>query len=108
MHRATGPAQPLKRAPGWLKRPVGATFGFGGKLVAFSNSARQLQTGEVVETGQISISQVGIARQGVSMHGLSLCSTVGCAGVNHRERGWQGMALYSRPHLPWLPRDPSM
>lgn len=28
----------LKRAPKWLRRPVGATFGFGGKLVQFSHA----------------------------------------------------------------------
>ncbi|TGZ82197.1 hypothetical protein EX30DRAFT_305569 [Ascodesmis nigricans] len=27
----------LKQSPRWLKRPAGATFGFGGKLVSFSN-----------------------------------------------------------------------
>lgn len=26
----------LRKAPKWLKRPVGATFGFGGKLVSFA------------------------------------------------------------------------
>jgi protein transport protein SEC31 len=29
----------LKQTPNWLKRPVGATFGFGGKLVSFTHSA---------------------------------------------------------------------
>lgn len=29
----------LKQTPMWLKRPVGATFGFGGKLVSFSSAA---------------------------------------------------------------------
>ena len=32
--QSTGPRAPMKRAPNWLKRPCGATFGFGGKLVA--------------------------------------------------------------------------
>ena len=29
----------LKQAPKWLRRPIGATFGFGGKLLVFSNKA---------------------------------------------------------------------
>ena len=29
----------LKQTPKWFKRPVGATFGFGGKLVSFSSTA---------------------------------------------------------------------
>ena len=32
--QSVGPTMPMKRAPNWLKRPCGATFGFGGKLVA--------------------------------------------------------------------------
>tara|TARA_Y100001954_G_scaffold207869_1_gene231743 strand:+ start:555 stop:4292 length:3738 start_codon:yes stop_codon:yes gene_type:complete len=32
--QSSGPKVPMKRAPNWLKRPCGATFGFGGKLVA--------------------------------------------------------------------------
>ena len=27
----------VPQAPQWMKRPAGATFGFGGKLVSFSN-----------------------------------------------------------------------
>ncbi len=32
--QSAGPTMPMKRAPNWLRRPCGATFGFGGKLVA--------------------------------------------------------------------------
>lgn len=32
-----GPSFDLKKAPKWLQRPIGASFGFGGKLVIFSN-----------------------------------------------------------------------
>jgi protein transport protein SEC31 len=48
------------KAPAWMKRPVGATFGFGGKLVKFQNSKRQLPTGEVGETATIEVQQVSI------------------------------------------------
>ena len=37
---APGAAQ-LKNPPKWLKRPVGANFGFGGKLVTFQGYAIQ-------------------------------------------------------------------
>lgn len=58
-----GDVKPLKRPPNWLRRPVGACFGFGGRLVSFVNHKQQLtdpMTGQVraVETGAISISQV--------------------------------------------------
>jgi protein transport protein SEC31 len=29
------PKQPMKRAPAWMRRPCGATFGFGGQLAGF-------------------------------------------------------------------------
>ncbi|XP_054267907.1 protein transport protein Sec31A-like [Macrosteles quadrilineatus] len=38
----------LRKAPKWLKRPVGASFGFGGKLVTFSGA----------EGGAVHVSQV--------------------------------------------------
>ncbi|XP_054846141.1 protein transport protein Sec31A isoform X7 [Eublepharis macularius] len=34
---------PLKKPPKWLRRPVGASFSFGGKLVTFENSKPQQQ-----------------------------------------------------------------
>ncbi|GFH27783.1 WD_REPEATS_REGION domain-containing protein, partial [Haematococcus lacustris] len=36
-HQASGETVPLKKAPVWMKRPCGATFGFGGRLVTFAN-----------------------------------------------------------------------
>ena len=30
-----GPKQPMKKAPAWMRRPCGATFGFGGQLAGF-------------------------------------------------------------------------
>ncbi|KAF3910547.1 hypothetical protein ABW21_db0201411 [Orbilia brochopaga] len=36
-----GPSFSLKQAPRWYKRPVGASFGFGGKLVSFTTPAGQ-------------------------------------------------------------------
>ncbi|XP_066488667.1 protein transport protein Sec31A isoform X6 [Tiliqua scincoides] len=36
---------PLKKPPRWIRRPVGASFSFGGKLVTFENSKPQ-QSGE--------------------------------------------------------------
>ena len=56
---AAGAAQPLRRAPNWLRRPAAATFGFGGKLVAVSNVRRAQQGGEAYESRVVTISQVG-------------------------------------------------
>ncbi|KAK6359361.1 protein transport protein S31 [Orbilia brochopaga] len=36
-----GPSFSLRQAPRWYKRPVGASFGFGGKLVSFGTPAGQ-------------------------------------------------------------------
>ncbi|KAM6345888.1 protein transport protein Sec31A isoform 3-T3 [Podargus strigoides] len=36
---------PLKKPPKWIRRPVGASFSFGGKLVTFENTKPQQQTG---------------------------------------------------------------
>jgi protein transport protein SEC31 len=38
---ATSSAFALRHPPKWLRRPVGGTFGFGGKLVTFNNKAGQ-------------------------------------------------------------------
>ncbi|NWT66518.1 SC31A protein, partial [Prunella himalayana] len=36
---------PLKKPPKWIRRPMGASFSFGGKLVTFENSKAPLQAG---------------------------------------------------------------
>ncbi|XP_045851797.1 protein transport protein Sec31A isoform X11 [Meles meles] len=36
---------PLKKPPKWIRRPVGASFSFGGKLVTFENGRVQAQQG---------------------------------------------------------------
>ncbi|NXJ99389.1 SC31A protein, partial [Corythaixoides concolor] len=36
---------PLKKPPRWIRRPVGASFSFGGKLVTFENTRSQQQPG---------------------------------------------------------------
>lgn len=38
----------FKTAPKWLKRPVGASFGFGGKLVSFNSTSREITVSQVV------------------------------------------------------------
>jgi protein transport protein SEC31 len=57
-------AKPLKKAPAWMKRPVGCSWGFGGRLVSFANTKRQVvdaTTGQpkLVDGATISLSQVG-------------------------------------------------
>ncbi|XP_077594547.1 protein transport protein Sec31A isoform X1 [Stigmatopora nigra] len=49
---------PLKKPPKWVRRPVGASFGFGGKLIAFENpKVGPVQTPQPVPR-QVFISQV--------------------------------------------------
>ncbi len=57
-HVPAAAATPLTHAPAWLKRPAACAWGFGGKLSTMTNVARQLPTGEVVQTGQITVQQV--------------------------------------------------
>jgi hypothetical protein len=51
LHRATlarpllGARSRLGRAPKWLQKPVGATFGFGGKLASFTMAAKPVAPG---------------------------------------------------------------
>ncbi|XP_029400785.1 protein transport protein Sec31A isoform X8 [Mus pahari] len=50
---------PLKKPPKWVRRPVGASFSFGGKLVTFENVAVPLQQGAEQQRRQpVFISQV--------------------------------------------------
>ncbi|EFJ51095.1 hypothetical protein VOLCADRAFT_120559 [Volvox carteri f. nagariensis] len=58
-----GDAKPLTKAPAWMRRPVGATFGFGGRLVSFTNNRSQQTdpaTGAVrlQDTGIVAVKQV--------------------------------------------------
>ncbi|XP_045646464.1 protein transport protein Sec31A isoform X2 [Ursus americanus] len=50
---------PLKKPPKWIRRPVGASFSFGGKLVTFGNVKTQAQQGaEQQQQHHVFISQV--------------------------------------------------
>ncbi|XP_074010693.1 protein transport protein Sec31A isoform X2 [Numenius arquata] len=50
---------PLKKPPKWIRRPVGASFSFGGKLVTFENAKSQQQPGiEQQQQHHVYISQV--------------------------------------------------
>ncbi|XP_073747945.1 protein transport protein Sec31A isoform X16 [Callorhinus ursinus] len=51
---------PLKKPPKWIRRPVGASFSFGGKLVTFENVRVQAQQGAEQQQQQhhVFISQV--------------------------------------------------
>lgn len=50
---------PLKKPPRWIRRPVGASFSFGGKLVTFESVAVPLQQGAEQQRRQpVFISQV--------------------------------------------------
>ncbi|XP_060103105.1 protein transport protein Sec31A isoform X7 [Heteronotia binoei] len=50
---------PLKKPPKWIRRPVGASFSFGGKLVTFENTKPQQQGAEQsLQRYHVYISQV--------------------------------------------------
>ncbi|NWH56329.1 SC31A protein, partial [Geococcyx californianus] len=49
---------PLKKPPKWIRRPVGASFSFGGKLVTFENTKSQQQPGIEQECHHVYVSQV--------------------------------------------------
>ncbi|XP_057358380.1 protein transport protein Sec31A isoform X16 [Manis pentadactyla] len=49
---------PLKKPPKWIRRPVGASFSFGGKLVTFENVKMQSQQGAEQQQHCVFISQV--------------------------------------------------
>uniref|UniRef100_A0A8C3CFX2 Protein transport protein Sec31A n=1 Tax=Cairina moschata TaxID=8855 RepID=A0A8C3CFX2_CAIMO len=49
---------PLKKPPKWIRRPVGASFSFGGKLVTFENAKPQQQPGIEQQRHHVYVSQV--------------------------------------------------
>ncbi|NXF40287.1 SC31A protein, partial [Nyctibius bracteatus] len=49
---------PLKKPPKWIRRPVGASFSFGGKLVTFENAKSQQQPGIEQQHHHVYVSQV--------------------------------------------------
>jgi len=46
------------RAPKWYKRPVGVSFGFGGKLVSFRPRSSAVGASEVAFLGEVVLSHV--------------------------------------------------
>ncbi|CAL1287606.1 unnamed protein product [Larinioides sclopetarius] len=57
MHRHI--SVPLQKPPKWLRKPVGASFGFGGKLVYFTNETSTApQTGDYPQPRILHITQV--------------------------------------------------
>ncbi|XP_021375424.1 protein transport protein Sec31A-like isoform X2 [Mizuhopecten yessoensis] len=49
---------PLQKAPKWLRRPCGASFAFGGKLVSFDGSKAQPSSQQPAPPREVFISQV--------------------------------------------------
>ncbi|XP_073452683.1 protein transport protein Sec31B isoform X1 [Aquarana catesbeiana] len=54
---------PLKKPPRWIRRPVGASFAFGGKMVSFDNPKISVQPTQEPSTRQVYISQVTTERE---------------------------------------------
>ncbi|XP_036619341.1 protein transport protein Sec31A isoform X9 [Trichosurus vulpecula] len=53
-----GVVLPLKKPPKWIRRPVGASFSFGGKLVTFENARPPPGAEQQLQRHQVHISQV--------------------------------------------------
>ncbi|NWR74330.1 SC31A protein, partial [Centropus unirufus] len=49
---------PLRKPPKWIRRPVGASFSFGGKLVTFESAKSQQQPGIEQDCHHVYVSQV--------------------------------------------------
>ncbi|KAL8768370.1 MAG: hypothetical protein Q9209_005404 [Squamulea sp. 1 TL-2023] len=45
----------LPRAPKWLRRPCGASFGFGGKLISFNDGGSGIQTGSRIRISTFTV-----------------------------------------------------
>ena len=69
-HIAGGPEATLRRAPRWLRRPVGASFSFGGKLVSFAAPIAavkaELRVGPVQYAKRLQVSSVTTGHDFVS------------------------------------------
>lgn len=48
MHQQQQPVIELLKPPRWMKKPVGVSFGFGGKLVSFGSQERNVYVSQVV------------------------------------------------------------
>jgi protein transport protein SEC31 len=65
-----GTPAPMQRAPAWMRRPCGASFGFGGRLVTFG--ARR-EDGTVAGPGQVDVRHVAVDHGGdaAAAHAIS-------------------------------------
>ncbi|OCT70195.1 hypothetical protein XELAEV_18037117mg [Xenopus laevis] len=54
---------PLKKPPRWIRRPVGVSFAFGGKLVSFDCPKASVQPNQESLPRQVYISQVSIEKE---------------------------------------------
>ena len=67
------PREPMRKAPKWMKRPAGASFGFGGKLVSFGSDnpgVVKITTVDVSDEHESRSASAG-ARHGTSLAGVS-------------------------------------
>ena len=65
------PREPMRKAPKWMKRPAGASFGFGGKLVSFGADVPGVVKITTVDVSDEHESRSGGARGGDSLAGSS-------------------------------------
>jgi protein transport protein SEC31 len=67
-------AKPLGNAPNWLKRPCGASFGFGGRLLRFNGTSRSVKIAPVVTDQELVDAAKALQEQAASNEKLAeLC-----------------------------------
>jgi protein transport protein SEC31 len=70
------PALPMQRAPAWMRRPCGAAFGFGGRLVTFGV---RREDGSAPTHGEVDVQRVAVDGAGTADAGASLGVAAGDA-----------------------------
>ncbi|XP_075238434.1 COPII coat complex component secretory 31 isoform X2 [Lycorma delicatula] len=53
VHGQLHSAPELRKAPKWLRRPAGASFGFGGKLLIFNSESRSVTVSQVISEPEL-------------------------------------------------------
>jgi len=82
------------RAPRWFARPVGASFGFGGRLISFSKSSKSLSVTKVVENPELVNASKKFEEAMASKDFRSYCMhKIDTSGTTHNKQVWQFMQV---------------
>ncbi|OMH85457.1 Protein transport protein sec31 [Zancudomyces culisetae] len=101
IQRLSTKALTLKKAPRWYGRPVGCSFGFGGKLWTFNNNGggRQVQGVQVVTEQKIAEEAMRIDDNLDSGKAEEICKErVGGAVDGEEKKEWKTLAMLLQPN----------